>query len=222
MDSLENDVKLRALLERLHARSIAQEGELQHHLTTGGLSSVTGSDVDMIAGREFWRDKLVAIDRDKAQFCYRLCRAMGARTIVEIGTSYGVSTLYLAAAVRDNGGGTVVATEYEVDKIAVARRHFAEAGLSDQIDLREGDLRQTLRSGLVEIDFVLMDTWLPMVLPALEIVGPHLRTGGVIVTDNTESFREDYADLFAYLRKHEYTTQTLPFDNGLELSVKLA
>ena len=86
----------------------------------------------------------MALDRDKAEFCYQLCRAVGARRVVEIGTSYGVSTLYLAAAVRDNirvgGDGFVIGTEYEPEKAAAARAQFAETGLAGLIDLREGDL----------------------------------------------------------------------------------
>src|SRR5437660_1774347 len=83
---------------------------------------------------------LVAPDRDKAEFCYQLCRANDARCIVEAGTSYGVSTLYLAAAVRDNvrrsgGSGMVVGTEYEPAKVHAAGDHFEQAGLSTFIDL---------------------------------------------------------------------------------------
>src|SRR5713226_9244041 len=83
----------------------------------------------------FLSDKLVALDPDKAELCYQLCRASNARRIVEIGTSYGVSTLYLAAAVRDNvratgGDGVVIGTEYEPEKACAARKHFEEAGLS--------------------------------------------------------------------------------------------
>src|SRR6185437_12493667 len=97
--------------------------------------------------KSFLSDKLYALDRDKAEFCYQLCRATNARRIVEVGTSYGVSTLYLAAAVRDNiaaygGDGGVIGTEYEPEKARQARAHFRQAGLNRFIDLREGDLRE--------------------------------------------------------------------------------
>ncbi|CAB1274309.1 O-methyltransferase [Candidatus Nitrosacidococcus tergens] len=221
MNSLQEDIKLYTLLKRLHARSTAQNEEIQDYIAVAGSKSIAGTTSDMIAGRVFWQDKLVALDQDKAQFCYHLCRAMSTRKAVEIGTSYGVSTLYLAAAIRDNGGGTVIATEYESIKATAARAHFLEAGLVDQIDLREGDLRQTLQSLPHNLDFVLMDIWLPMVHPALEIIDPYLRPGAVIIADNTESFRKDYTDFFTYLKTHKYTTQTLPFEGGLEMSIKL-
>jgi predicted O-methyltransferase YrrM len=148
---------------------------------------------------------------------------MRATTVVEAGTSFGVSTLYLAAAVRDNGGGQVIATEWEAEKAAVARAHFAEAGLSAVIDLREGDLRDTLSHSLpASVDLLLLDIWTPMARPAVEIVAPRLRRGAVVLTDNTAKRRSEYSDLFAYLHDPAtgFMTQTLPFDGGLEFSVK--
>jgi len=167
------------------------------------------------------------VDRDKAEFCYQLCRASNARRIVEIGTSYGVSTLYLAAAVRDNarasgGDGIVIGTEYEPGKAKAAREHFAEAGLASYIDLREGDLRQTLKRIDGPVDFMLVDIWISMSRPALELVAPHLRPGAMVVTDNTAMHRSDYADYFAFINDPAkgFRTMTLPFDGGLELSVR--
>src|SRR5207245_20585 len=132
--------------------------------------------------KAFRSDKLVALDRNKAEFCYQLCRASNARRIVEAGTSYGVSTLYLAAAVRDNvratgGDGVVIGTEYEPTKAAAARAHFDEAGLSRFIDLREGDLRETLKQIEGPVDFMLVDIWIAMARPALDLVAPPLRPG---------------------------------------------
>jgi predicted O-methyltransferase YrrM len=195
------------------------------HLQSTGAQSIIGSEGAIAAGRDFWRDKFVALDADKARFCYQVCRSSGARTIVEAGTSFGVSTLYLAAAVRDNGGGIVIGTEWEAQKAALARAHFAQAGLSALIDLREGDLRETLTHHLPpRIDLLLLDIWTPMARPSVEIVAPRMRSGGVILTDNTAKRRAEYGDLFAYLSHpgNGFMTQTLPFEGGLEFSVKVA
>ena len=169
----------------------------------------------------------MALDRDKAEFCYQLCRANNARRIVEIGTSYGVSTLYLAAAVRDNvraggGDGIVIGTEYEPNKAKTARQHFEAAGLAGLIDLREGDLRQTLKQIAGPVDFVLVDIWIAMARSALELVAPHLRPGAIVICDNTEQYRSDYADYFAFIDDpaNGFRTMTLPFSGGLELSVR--
>jgi predicted O-methyltransferase YrrM len=177
----------------------------------------------------FLSDKLVALDREKAEFCYQLCRANGARRIVEAGTSFGVSTLYLAAAVRDNtqvtsGGtdGVVIATEREPNKVRAAKAHFQEAGLSGFIDLREGDLRETLKLIDGPIDFMLVDIWMPMARPALELVSPHLRPGAIVICDNTARYRSEYAEYLAFLSDptHGFLTMTLPFPGGLEFSVR--
>jgi predicted O-methyltransferase YrrM len=219
------DPALERVLARLHALSDGQIDSLAAHYSERERQASSPGYTDL-AHKTFLRDKLVALDRDKAEFCYQLCRANGARHIVEIGTSYGVSTLYLAAALRDNviaGGdnGIVIGTEYEPDKAVRARAHFAEAGLSQFIELREGDLRETLRQIDVPIDFVLVDIWIGMARPALELVAPRLRAGAMVVCDNTQRYRHEYADYLAFVGDpgNGFRTMTLPFNGGLELSV---
>jgi predicted O-methyltransferase YrrM len=94
------------------------------------------------------REKCVALERDKAQFCYLLIRAVGAKSVVEVSPSFGVSTIWLATGVRDNGGerGVVIATEKEPNKIARARENWEEAGLTGWIKLLEGDVLQTTKN----------------------------------------------------------------------------
>jgi predicted O-methyltransferase YrrM len=214
------DPELERLLERLHARSDAQLAAMRAFETRRADEAPTKGEV-----KTFLRDKLVALDRDKAEFCYQLCRANDARRIVEIGTSYGVSTLYLAAAVRDNvradgGNGKVIGTEYEPAKASAARANFAQAGLSRFVDLREGDLRETLKVIAGPVDFMLVDIWISMARPALELVTPHLKPGAIVICDNTARYRRDYADTFAFLDACGFRTMTLPFEGGLEFSVR--
>lgn len=127
--SVLNDPKLEDLLERLHAQHDAQGGDILAYFQSraaAGELNWEGFDADAHA---FMADKLVALEPDKAEFCYLTCRALRARRVVEVGTSHGVSTLYLAAAVRDNGGGAVIGTEYEPAKARAARANFqASAG----------------------------------------------------------------------------------------------
>lgn len=217
--SILHDPALERLLAALHARSDDQIAEMKAFYD----SQVKRPSDDEI--KAFRRDKLVALDRDKAAFCYQLCRANDARRVVEIGTSYGVSTLYLAAAVRDNvratgGTGIVIGTEYEPMKAHAAREHFAAADLSRFIDLREGDLRETLRLIDGPVDFVLMDIWVSMARPALEMVAPRLRPGAIVIADNTQQHRGEYADYFAFLADNAFRTMTMPFAGGLEMSVR--
>jgi predicted O-methyltransferase YrrM len=221
------DPKLEALLRDLHARSDGQLAEMRRYYSERpDVDSSVKSD-EAQRHKAFLSDKLVALDRDKAEFCYQLCRAKGARRVVEIGTSYGVSTLYLAAAVRDNlraagGAGVVIGTEYETDKARAARKNFEAAGLGEFIDLREGDLRETLKTLEGPIDLMLVDIWIPMARPALELVAPRLGPGAIVLCDNTEEYRAEYADYFAFLNDpaNGFRTMTLPFSGGLELSVR--
>jgi predicted O-methyltransferase YrrM len=228
MESMLNDSKLEALLSRLHAQSIGQARALDDFFSARSRFDKPLAPVDAEA-KDFLADKLVALDRDKAEFCYALCRSLGAMRVVEAGTSYGVSTLYLAAAVRDNcatsaAKGVVIGTESEPAKAKVARTHAAEAGLVAFIDLREGDLRETLKDIGGPVDFMLVDIWTPMARPALECVAPHLRKGAIVICDNTADPRNDYREYFEFIHSPSsgLRTLTLPFAGGLELSVKCA
>ncbi|PZQ64440.1 MAG: methyltransferase [Phenylobacterium zucineum] len=217
------DPALRARIDALQARSVAQEAETVGYFVERakkGELSWDGLDTD---AHRFMADKLVALKPIKAEFCHMLCRALRARRVVEIGTSFGVSTLYLAAAVRENGGGVVIGVEHEPAKAAQARANIEAAGFSDLVDLREGDLRETLQVIEGPVDFVLMDIWTEMARPALELVAPHLRPGAIIVADNTEQFRDAYRHFFDFVADpaNGLRTMTLPFAGGLELVVKV-
>lgn len=146
---------IHALLNRLHQESLTQEAALPSKY----LDSPGGFD-------DLMRDKFIALDQDKCQFVYQLARAIGARNIAEIGTSFGVSTIYLALAVGSNighlgGDGKVIATEKEPTKARRARQYWQEAGddlVTRYIDLREGDLLETLKSDIPQLDLILLDS----------------------------------------------------------------
>jgi predicted O-methyltransferase YrrM len=225
MPSPLNDPQLEVLLDRLHAQSDAQVDATNAYLARRAQEGARNTDNRFDdAMHRFFADKLVALDREKAQFCYLLCRSLRATRVVEAGTSFGVSTLYLAAAVRDNQveHGVVIGTEYEPQKAAAARAHFREAGLSAFIDLREGDLRQTLRDVGGPVDFMLVDIW-EVARPALELVSPHLRPGAIVACDNTAVAASSYRDYFAFVHdpRNRFRTMTVPFAGGFELTVRL-
>jgi predicted O-methyltransferase YrrM len=220
-----NDLKLEALLNRLHAQSDTQVDETDAYFARREqevtLDQGNYYDDDM---HRFLTDKMVALDRDKAEFCYLLCRSLRATRVVEAGTSFGVSTLYLAAAVRDNQveNGVVIGTEYEPRKVEVARANFKEAGLSEFIELREGDLRQTLQDVDGPVDFMLIDIW-EVAQPALELVSSSLRPGAIVACDNTAVDADEYRDYFEFVNdpKNRFRTMTVPFEGGFELTVRV-
>lgn len=220
-----NDPKLEALLNRLHAQSDAEVGEIDAYFARrerdGSLDNENFCDDDM---RRFLSNKMVALDRDKAEFCYQLCRSLRATRVVEAGTSFGISTLYLAAAVRDNQveNGVVIGTEHEPEKAEIARKNFREAGLSEFIELREGDLRQTLQDVGGPVDFMLVDIW-DVALPALERVSSSLRPGAIVACDNTTVAADEYRDYFEFVNdpSNRFRTMTVPFQGGFELTVRV-
>lgn len=221
--SVLSDPQLQALVDRLQAQSVAQEAETGAWFSERARKGELSWDGLDEKSHRYMADKLVALEPAKAEFCHLMCRALRARRVVEVGTSYGVSTLYLADAVRANGGGVVIGTEHEPAKAAAARANFDEAGLSGFIDLREGDLRETLKVIEGPVDFVLMDIWTEMARPAIELVAPHLRPGAVIVADNTTQVRHAYGQFFEFVDDptNGLRSLTLPFAGGLEMVVKV-
>src|SRR5438093_6610601 len=162
------------LLDRLYAQSASQNEAMQWYFTARAKEGALDWKTMDAHTTQFLSDKLVALDRNKAEFCYQVCRSLGATRIVEAGTSFGVSTLFLAAAVRDNvraggGEGVVITTEHEPNKAKAARANFAEAGLAQWIDLREGVLRQTLSYITGAVDFLDVIIWTTIAHPALEL-----------------------------------------------------
>jgi predicted O-methyltransferase YrrM len=189
-------LRAQAVLNRLYNLDKKQfRSMITHYMPSLLWQRITGrknSELNM----DFLRDKLVALDAEKAYFCYLQCRVLKARRIVEVGTSFGVSTIYLAAAVRDNSTepkGVVIGTEIESAKAKEVRANWLEAGVSEYIELREGDALETLRDCGGPIDFVLMDTWISLARPALELLVPQLSIGAVVVCDNVRLFEREYS-----------------------------
>jgi predicted O-methyltransferase YrrM len=155
------------------------------------------------------------------QLLYNLVRAIRPATVVEFGTSFGISTLYLAAAARDNGTGRVISTEMSAAKIAAARRTFTEVGLDDLITVLEGDARQTLAAVDGPVDFVLLDGWKDLCLPVLRLLEPRIAPGTIVVADDVDlSSLQPYLD---YVREpaNGYQSVTFPVEDGMEISCRL-
>lgn len=163
------------------------------------------------------KDAHLAVSRETARLLYMLARAAGARNIVEFGTSFGISTLHLAAAVRDNGGGKVITTEFEPSKVEHARANFADAGLTSLIDMRTGDALESLARDLpASIDLVLLDGAKSLYPRILALLEPNLRSGAVIVADNADRS----PDYLAHVRDPRHGYLSLPFTADVELTVK--
>ncbi len=164
------------------------------------------------------KDAHLAVSRETGSLLYMLARAIGARAIVEFGTSFGVSTLHLAAALRDNGGGRLIGSEFEPGKVASARATIAEAGLADLVEIRAGDALETLAKGLPDtIDLLLLDGAKGLYPAVLGLAESRLRPGALIIADNAD-WSPDY---LAKVRSAEQGYMSVPFGGDVELSIKL-
>jgi predicted O-methyltransferase YrrM len=164
------------------------------------------------------KDFPLAVSRETGTLLHMLARSCRARTIVEFGTSFGISTLYLAAALRDNGGGRLITTEFEPSKVARARKNLELAGLSDLVELREGDALQTLSIDLPEaIDLLLLDGAKGLYPEILALVERHLRPGALIIADDADHS----PDYLARVRSPAEGYLSTPFAEDVELSMRM-
>lgn len=167
--------------------------------------------------RGFYRgyaDNFLNVAPEYGRFLYQCARARKATRIVEFGTSMGISTIYLAAALRDMGGGHLIGTELESGKAARARGNLEAAGLADLVDVREGDARETLVDLGGDVDFVLLDGAFSLYLPVLKLLEPRLRSGTPILAEN--AFDRDNNEYLAYVRDsaNGYLSQPIPISEG--------
>ncbi|MDR2745284.1 MAG: O-methyltransferase [Desulfovibrio sp.] len=160
----------------------------------------------------------LAVSRETGTLLYMLAVSCGARAIVEFGTSFGISTLHLAAALRDNGGGRLISSEFEPSKVARARENLKAGGLADLTEIRQGDALQTLRVGLPEtIDFILLDGAKALYPEILGLMESRLRPGALIIADDAV-YSPDY---LTYVRSPASGYMSSPLAEGLELSMRL-
>jgi predicted O-methyltransferase YrrM len=164
------------------------------------------------------KDVPLPVSRETGVLLYMLARSCNARMIVEFGTSFGISTLHLAAALRDNGGGRLITSEFEPSKIARARKNLSDGGLIDLVEFREGDALQTLSVDLPQtIDLLLLDGAKALYPEILSLVESRLRPGALIVADNA-----DYSpDYLARVRSPANGYLSVPFAEDVELSMRI-
>ena len=205
--------QVRIVLDRLFAAA-AQDDETPRWQRSG-LSWETATAQERADASEA---TYMPISRQAGELLYILVRAKRPDTVIEFGTSYGISTIYLAAGVADNGMGHVISTELNRAKAVGARANLAETGLGDRATVLVGDATTTLNDILGPIDFVLLDGWKDLCLPVLLSLESRLAIGAMIVADdiNLRSL-SGYLD---YVREpaNGYVSVSFPVEDGLEIS----
>jgi predicted O-methyltransferase YrrM len=200
------DEKVTAVLDAYHERMREEERRWQEAPPTGG--------------REDWLDKvLLAVGPDTGQLLNILVRSLKAPHILEIGTSYGYSGIWLAEAARATGG-RVTTLELQDYKSAHARGMAEKAGLARHIDFQVGDALQLIDRLPSGIDFVLLDLWKNLYEPCLHAFYPKLNPGAIIVADNMLWPGGEEVKRYgrAVRAKPGMTSILLPVGSGLEIS----
>jgi predicted O-methyltransferase YrrM len=216
-----DDPRVANTLRKLHARAKGDAWVFLRALPAGAMAKLTGKNLFTALG-PYFKDAYIPVTHDQGKLLYVTARAIGAKTIVEFGTSFAISTIYLAAAARANGG-RVIGTEMEPTKVKAARANVAEAGLAQFVDIREGDAMKTLASLDGHIDFLLLDGWKDVYLPMIKMLSHKMRAGSVVLADNIFTFKKTLRPYVAHMqdRTNGFESVTLPIGHGMEYSVRL-
>ena len=168
-------------------------------------------------------DLLLSVGREAGTLLYLLASGAQSRRILELGTSYGYSTVWLAAAARATGG-KVMSLELRDFKIEHARQALTRAGLSTRVEFHAGDCLETLKNLPGPFDFVLLDVWKDLYLPCFELIHPKLAPGAIIAADNMllpEVVRPQAEAYRARVRAAgDLDSVLLDIGNGVEISRK--
>ena len=216
-----NEPRVAAILRRLFAEA-EQDDSVHERTEMERLTASVGEPTTDQERADAWAHLYMPISAEAGRLLYSLVRAVRPAIVVEFGMSFGISTLHLAAAVRDNGAGRVVTTEMSASKVAAARATFAEAGLDDVITVLEGDALETLPTQLGEgVGLVLLDGWKQLYLPVLQLLEPHLAPGTLVIGDDADM--DSVKPYLEYVRDpaNGYESTLFPVEDGMEISCRV-
>ena len=219
MDSLSTD-PVATVLKRLFQEAEAADRPLMEQyrnkeLASDSLTKLLEAEAkDYKAVYRTWANNYLNVTSEFGRFLYMCGRARKAKRIVEFGTSFGISTIHLACALRDGGGGRLIGTELEPMKAKRAQENLAAAGLAGLVEIRIGDALETLKDGIDgDVDLVLLDGAFSLYLPVLKLLEPYLRDGAFVIGENAFEQTPGYLE---YVRNPQngYLSLALPFQAG--------
>jgi len=163
----------------------------------------------------------LAVSPQVGESLYLLTRARRPLSVIEFGTSHGISTIYLAGALRDAGSGSLATSELLEEKAEAARRNLVAAQLDDIVEILVGDALETLRDVRRPVELVFLDGRNDLYLDVLRLLEPALAHDALVLAD----LSADDPDLVPYLsyvrgKGGDYASFTLPFGAGLEVSLR--
>lgn len=219
--------EIEAVLVRLHEDARRDKWRLAPHVPFYFWASLSNRLKQGQGQLPMFRNVYSAVTEERGALLYLVARAIQARRVVEFGSSFGISTIYLATAVRDNAGSgsgsapSVIGSEMEPQKCEAATKNLRAAGLSDIAKIRLGDALETLRTVELPLDLAFLDGRKDLYLPVLKLLKPKLRSGAVVLADNIHSFKREVAPFLEYVQSgtNEFASSTVNISDGIELSV---
>lgn len=216
-----HDPRATEVLIKLYKAALKQVPKMILHFLPK-VFKMLGKGIDWKAGSEsYFDDKYIPIHPAQGAFLYVQARALNAKNILEFGTSYGISTIYLAKAAKDNGG-KVISTEYLPHKVKAATQNLKDAALNEYVHILEGDARETLKNIQTSFDFILLDGWPDLVFPIFKLIEPNLKKGAVIIIDDVEGFRPSMQNYLDYVRNpaNGFISETIKLKKAVEYTIK--
>ena len=212
---------VRTVLDRLYAAARGDRFRILGLAPRLIVGRLLGKTFNQILTPTVLKEVYIPVSPEQGELLYLTARAIAAKRIVEFGTSFGISTIYLAAAVKDNGGGVVIGTEIEPSKHQRAIANLADAGLEEVVEVRLGDALETLRDVAEPVDMVLLDGVKELYLKVLELIKPRLRSGSVVMADNILTFKKALRPYVEYVQsgRNGFQSTTLKIGDGFEYSI---
>jgi len=206
--------QVESVLHRLLAAADAQESSSDFPVS----ADLDRADMSPLEQAEAFQDWYIPISPQGGKLLYALTRASAPAIVVEFGTSFGISTIYLAAAVTDNGTGRVLTTELSHRKVEAAGANLREAGVDGPVTILPGDALKTLADLPGPVGLALLDGWKDLCLPVLRLLEPRLAPGALVVADDIAF--TSMAGYLAYVRDPAsgYVSVTFPVGDGMEVS----
>lgn len=209
--------RLQTVLSQLFAATAAQEAD-DAPPPPPPAGRASWDDASAQERSDAFAEAYIPISAEAGKLLYTLVRAARPQTVVEFGTSFGISTIYLAAAVTDNGTGQVLTTELSSAKVKAAQANLQRAGVDGPVTILAGDARETLADLPGPIGLVLLDGWKELCLPVLRLLEPKLAPGALVAADDTSfTSMASYVD---YVRDpvNGYVSVAFPVEDGMEIS----
>lgn len=215
-----NSPSVAAVLDRIHTAAAVEDEQARQRVQAR--EATLGRRLAQAQRYELYGEAPLAIKREVGGLLYLLALGTPGRRVVEFGASHGASTVYLAAALRDSGGGALITTERHPAKAEMLARNLTDAGLDKLVEVRVGDALRTLGKLADPVDLLFLDGSNDLYLQVLKLVEPYLCRNALVVADLSA---ED-PDLLPYLNYvrnagNGYVSVEVPLAAGVELSARI-